>query len=185
MEGSGEMIKHSMFGDDDDDDDSSEGSGSLLSNLTEALLGSGEEGSGSSEEEELEEYVIIEESYYYLEPILRGMAIVHSLISFCMMIAHYNLKVPLAIFKREKDVARALEFEGLYISEEPPEDDFKARWDRLVISTHSFPVNYWDKFVKKRVKQKYSETFDGEHLSKMLGMCKKSQSEESAGGILS
>ncbi|XP_028968698.1 ryanodine receptor [Galendromus occidentalis] len=187
MDGSGEMIKRSMFPDDDDDDDSSEGSGSLLSNITDALLGSGEEGSGSSEEEEeLEEYVIMGDFLrgYHAEPALRAMALIHSLISICMMIAHYNLKVPLAIFKREKDVARALEFEGLYISQEPPDEDLKARWDRLVISTPSFPVNYWDKFVKKRVKQKYSETFDVEHLSKLLGI-RKGKSEEESSGILS
>lgn len=187
MDGSAEVTK-SMFDDDDDDDDDGSGSGSLLSNLTEALLGSGsgsgEDGSGS--EEELEEFVVIDEKLYYLEPILRGMAVIHSIISFCMMIAYYNLKVPLAIFKREKEVARAMEFDGMYISEEPPEDEIKARWDKLVISTRSFPVNYWDKFVKKRVRQKYSETFDVEQLSTLLGMSKGGlQEEEKSGGIFS
>ncbi|KAH8032016.1 hypothetical protein HPB51_022636 [Rhipicephalus microplus] len=94
--------------------------------------------------------------------------------------------VPLAIFKREKEVARAMEFDGLYITEEPAEDDVRARWDKLVISTKSFPVNYWDKFVKKRVRQKYSETYDPEALSNVLGMDKSgsiSQEQEEASGL--
>ncbi|MEQ2163007.1 hypothetical protein GOODEAATRI_025831, partial [Goodea atripinnis] len=43
--------------------------------------------------------------------------------------------VPLVIFKREKEVARKLEFDGLYITEQPSEDDIKGQWDRLVINT--------------------------------------------------
>ncbi|XP_049511790.1 ryanodine receptor-like [Dermacentor silvarum] len=137
-------------------------------------------------EEELEEWVIIEEKLFYLEPIIRFMALFHSLVSFCMLIAYYHLKVPLAIFKREKEVARAMEFDGLYITEEPAEDDVRARWDKLVISTKSFPVNYWDKFVKKRVRQKYSETYDPEALSNVLGMDKSgsiSQEKDEASGL--
>lgn len=44
-------------------------------------------------------------------------------------------QVPLVIFKREKDVARRLEFDGLYVTEQPPEEDIKGQWDRLVINT--------------------------------------------------
>lgn len=43
-------------------------------------------------------------------------------------------QVPLAIFKREKDIARRLEFDGLYIAEQPEDDDIKSHWDKLVIS---------------------------------------------------
>lgn len=46
-----------------------------------------------------------------------------------------HLQVPLVIFKREKEVARKLEFDGLYITEQPSEDDIKGQWDRLVINT--------------------------------------------------
>lgn len=60
-------------------------------------------------------------------------------------------QVPLVIFKREKEIARKLEFEGLYIVEQPSDDDIKAHWDKLVLSTQSFPESYWDKFVKKKV----------------------------------
>lgn len=44
-------------------------------------------------------------------------------------------QVPLVVFKREKEVARKLEFDGLYITEQPSEDDIKGQWDRLVINT--------------------------------------------------
>ena len=94
-----------------------------------------------------------------------------------MLIAYYNLKVPLIIFKREKEIARKLEFDGLYISEQP-EDDYRAHWDKLVISTKSFPVNYWDKFVKKRVRMKYAEQYDYDNLSALLGMSKTGSAME-------
>ena len=55
------------------------------------------------------------------------------------------------IFKREKEIARLLEFDGLWIAEQPSDDDIKAHWDKLVLSTGSFPESYWDKFVKKKV----------------------------------
>lgn len=45
------------------------------------------------------------------------------------------VQVPLVIFKREKEIARSLEFEGIYITEQPSDDDIKGQWDRLVINT--------------------------------------------------
>lgn len=60
--------------------------------------------------------------------------------------------------KREKEIAGQLEFNGIFIAEQPEDDHLKSHWDKLVISTKSFPVNYWDKFVKKKVRRKYSET---------------------------
>ena len=56
------------------------------------------------------------------------------------------------MFKREKEVCRNLEFEGKWIAEQPSDDDIMGHWDKLVISTKSFPDKYWDKFVKKKVK---------------------------------
>lgn len=76
----------------------------------------------------------MDEKYYYLEYIIRGLGITHAIVSFSMCIAYYNLKVPLAIFKREKEVARRLEFDGLYLAEQPEDDDMKGHWDKLVIS---------------------------------------------------
>lgn len=46
-----------------------------------------------------------------------------------------TLQVPLVIFKREKELARKLEFDGLYITEQPEDDDVKGQWDRLVLNT--------------------------------------------------
>ncbi|ELK05119.1 Ryanodine receptor 2 [Pteropus alecto] len=81
-------------------------------------------------------------------------------------------KVPLVIFKREKEVARKLEFDGLYITEQPSEDDIKGQWDRLVINTQSFPNNYWDKFVKRKVMDKYGDFYGRDRISELLGMDK-------------
>merc|ERR1712071_408625 len=128
----------------------------------------------------------VDERFFYIEHIVRFMAIIHSLISLFMLVAYYHLKVPLAIFKREKEIARRLEFDGLYIAEQPEDDDIKAYWDKLVISAKSFPVNYWDKFVKKKVRQKYSESYDFDAISNLLGMEKSSlaQEEEAPSGFI-
>ena len=88
---------------------------------------------------------------FFREYMMQILAILHSVTSFSMLIAYYCLKVPLVIFKREKEIARKLEFEGLWVTEQP-EEDLKAQWDKLVLSTQSFPESYWDKFVKKKVK---------------------------------
>ena len=98
--------------------------------------GNGDEnGDGEDEEEEdPNEYVHVYEKFYYIEYIIMILGIIHALLSFCMLVAYYNLKVPLAVFKREKEVARRLEFDGLYLVEQPEDDDVKAHWDKLVIS---------------------------------------------------
>uniref|UniRef100_A0A3B4UZ35 Ryanodine receptor 2 n=1 Tax=Seriola dumerili TaxID=41447 RepID=A0A3B4UZ35_SERDU len=115
---------------------------------------------------------VLEESSGYMEPMLRILAILHTVISFFCIIGYYCLKVPLVIFKREKEVARKLEFDGLYITEQPSEDDIKGQWDRLVINTQSFPNNYWDKFVKRKVMDKYGEFYGHDRISELLGMDK-------------
>ena len=38
-------------------------------------------------------------------------------------------------------------------------------WDRLVISCPTFPAYYWDKFVKKKVLEKYGGQFEQENVS--------------------
>ena len=131
----------------------------------------GEDGGGGDDEDgDADEYIHVEEQFYYLEYIISILGLLHALLSFCMLIAYYNLKIPLAIFKREKEVARKMEFDGIYISEQPEDDNLKGHWDKMVISAKSFPVNYWDKFVKKRVREKYSETFEFDALCEILGM---------------
>ncbi|XP_068183975.1 ryanodine receptor 2 isoform X2 [Antennarius striatus] len=115
-------------------------------------------------------YFVLEESSGYMEPSLRFLAVAHTIMSICCIIGYYCLKVPLVIFKREKDVARKLEFEGLYVTVQPPEEDIKGQWDRLVINTPSFPSNYWDKFVKRKVRDKYGEFYGCERISELLGL---------------
>uniref|UniRef100_A0A4X2MA66 Ryanodine receptor 1 n=1 Tax=Vombatus ursinus TaxID=29139 RepID=A0A4X2MA66_VOMUR len=138
------------------------------------FLGSGM-GSGAGEEMEDDEeenmvYYFLEESTGYMEPALRGLSILHTLIAFLCIIGYNCLKVPLVIFKREKELARKLEFDGLYITEQPEDDDVKGQWDRLVLNTPSFPSNYWDKFVKRKVLEKHGDIFGRERIAELLGM---------------
>ncbi|NWT08018.1 RYR1 protein, partial [Vireo altiloquus] len=79
---------------------------------------------GVSEEPEV--YYFLEESTGYMGPALRGLALAHTLVAFLCIIGYNCLKIPLVIFKREKEVARRLEFSGLYITEQPPDDDVKG-----------------------------------------------------------
>uniref|UniRef100_A0A8C4VI92 Ryanodine receptor 3 n=1 Tax=Falco tinnunculus TaxID=100819 RepID=A0A8C4VI92_FALTI len=129
----------------------------------------------SFDEEEEEEgmvFFVLEEGTGYMAPALRALAVIHTIISFVCVIGYYCLKVPLVVFKREKEVARKLEFDGLYITEQPSEDDIKGQWDRLVINTPSFPNNYWDKFVKRKVINKYGDLYGAERIAELLGLDK-------------
>lgn len=63
-----------------------------------------------------------------------------------------------------------LEFEGIWISEQPSDDNLRAQWDKLVLSTPSFPHMYWDKFVKKKVLKKYREQYDQRQIMRLLGI---------------
>ncbi|KAM6961301.1 ryanodine receptor 3 [Aplochiton taeniatus] len=132
-------------------------------------------GGGGTEEEEDEgavEYFVLQESTGYMAPALRFLAILHTVISFLCVVGYYYLKVPLVVFKREKEIARKLEFDGLYITEQPSDDDIKGQWDRLVINTPSFPNNYWDKFVKRKVINKYGDLYGAERIAELLGLDK-------------
>lgn len=42
--------------------------------------------------------------------------------------------------------------------------------DRIVISSKSFPMKYWDKFVRRKTRQKYREQVDEETLNALLGV---------------
>ncbi|XP_053136342.1 ryanodine receptor 3 isoform X7 [Hemicordylus capensis] len=124
------------------------------------------------EDEEGVVFFVLQESTGYMAPTLRALAVVHTVISFVCVVGYYCLKVPLVVFKREKDIARKLEFDGLYITEQPSEDDIKGQWDRLVINTPSFPNNYWDKFVKRKVINKYGDLYGAERIAELLGLDK-------------
>ncbi|KAG9348369.1 hypothetical protein JZ751_002104, partial [Albula glossodonta] len=133
--------------------------------------GSGMEDMGGDEdEEEGMEYYFLEESTGYMEPAMAFLGILHTIISFLCIIGYNCLKVPLVIFKREKELARKMEFDGLYVTEQPEDDDIKGQWDRLVLNTPSFPNNYWDKFVKRKVLDKYGDIYGRERIAELLGM---------------
>uniref|UniRef100_A0A8C1VAV8 Ryanodine receptor 3 n=1 Tax=Cyprinus carpio TaxID=7962 RepID=A0A8C1VAV8_CYPCA len=137
-----------------------------------------EEGSWGGEEEEGDEddegmeYFILQESTGYMAPTLTFLALLHTVVSLLCVVGYYCLKVPLVVFKREKEIARKLEFDGLYITEQPSDDDIKGQWDRLVIATPSFPNNYWDKFVKRKVINKYGDLYGAERIAELLGLDK-------------
>ncbi|KAK1793405.1 hypothetical protein P4O66_011783 [Electrophorus voltai] len=132
---------------------------------------------GDEEEEGVVEYFVLQESTGYMAPTLRFLAVLHTIISCLCVLGYYYLKVPLVVFKREKEIARKLEFDGLYITEQPSDDDIKGQWDRLVINTPSFPNNYWDKFIKRkasriRVINKYGDLYGAERIAELLGLDK-------------
>ncbi|KAJ8274943.1 hypothetical protein COCON_G00095680 [Conger conger] len=118
------------------------------------------------------EYFVLQESTGYMAPALCLLAILHTVISLLCVVGYYCLKVPLVVFKREKEIARSLEFDGLYITEQPSDDDIKGQWNRLVINTPSFPNNYWDKFVKRKVINKYGDLYGAERIGELLGLDK-------------
>lgn len=127
--------------------------------------GSGlDDGGGEDVDEEGPMYYFLEESTGYMEPAMAFFGIVHTIISVLCIIGYNCLKVclvfcstkippvcfcvcselltrvvfcqvPLVIFKREKELARKLEFDGLYVTEQPEDDDIKGQWDRLVLNT--------------------------------------------------
>ncbi|KFD64964.1 hypothetical protein M514_11549 [Trichuris suis] len=138
-----------------------------------------ESGNATTSEVEVEEELSIHENYYYLTHVLKCLSVGHCLVSLALLIAYYQLKVPLIIFKREKQVARKLEFEGMWITEMPSEDAVSGKWDSMVISSAKFPEKYWDKFVKRKVVEKYQDQFDIEELHRLLGLDK--QALENAG----
>ncbi|CAI2723066.1 unnamed protein product [Schistosoma spindalis] len=136
-------------------------------------------------DEQLVEWVTSGDTSSYIGPLIAILAAVHSILSFSTLVAYYYLKVPLVIFKREKEICRMLEFEGMWISSQPAEDNLRAHWDKLVLSTPSFPQMYWDKFVKKKVRNKYSIQYDYDEITRLLGMDKISSDTENGGTSLS
>ena len=99
----------SSDGGDDDDEDGGDSS---------AEEGSSDGDDGGDDDDEPDEWIHVDPEYYYVEYIVSGFAISHAIVAFFMVIAYYNLKVPLGIFKREKEVGRRVEFDGLYLSEQ-------------------------------------------------------------------
>ncbi|XP_063061461.1 ryanodine receptor 1b isoform X2 [Engraulis encrasicolus] len=132
--------------------------------------GSGMEDGGEDDEDEGPVYFFLEESTGYMQPVMSMLSIIHTIISFLCIIGYNCLKIPLVIFKREKELARNVEFDGLYVTEQPEDDDIKGQWDRLVLNTPTFPNNYWDKFVKRKALDKYGDIYGRERIAELLGM---------------
>ena len=57
-------------------------------------VGDGEDDDGPSNE-----YVHVNENYYFLEYVIRALGVTHALVSFCMLIAYYNLKVKIVFLR--------------------------------------------------------------------------------------
>ncbi|KAK0411652.1 hypothetical protein QR680_005766 [Steinernema hermaphroditum] len=120
-------------------------------------------------------YFAYELTGWILAQVLHWLSVAHAFASFALLIAFYHLKIPLITFKREKEVARSLMFEGRWITEDENEersvaDTFMWYLDRIVISSKSFPMKYWDKFVRRKTKQKFKDQVDEETLNSLLGV---------------
>ena len=63
-----------------------------------------DDGGEAAESEAIEDIVSIASNVSYLAPFLRFTAMLHTFIAFAIMVAYYHLKIPLVIFKREKEV---------------------------------------------------------------------------------
>ncbi|XGW02944.1 hypothetical protein V3C99_014731 [Haemonchus contortus] len=128
-------------------------------------------------------YVEYELTGWVLAQVLYWISVLHLTTSFALLVSFYQLKIPLITFKREKEVARRLMFDGCWITEEDNEesgviDTLLWYLDRIVISSKSFPMMYWDKFVRRKTRQKFKDQVDEEILTSILGE-EKSSSDNS------
>lgn len=119
-------------------------------------------------------YISYEITGWVLSQVLYWLSVFHAFCSFALLISFYQLKIPLITFKREKEVARKLMFDGCWITEDSTEeqglmDTITWYLDRIVIVSKSFPMKYWDKFVRRKTKAKYKDQVDEETLNKLLG----------------
>ncbi|RCN50673.1 EF hand [Ancylostoma caninum] len=119
-------------------------------------------------------YIDYEVTGWVLAQVLYWISVLHLSTSFALLVSFYQLKIPLITFKREKEVARKLMFDGCWITEEDNEesgviDTLLWYLDRIVISSKSFPMMYWDKFVRRKTRQKFKDQVDEETLSSILG----------------
>uniref|UniRef100_A0AAQ5Z2K5 Ryanodine receptor 3 n=1 Tax=Amphiprion ocellaris TaxID=80972 RepID=A0AAQ5Z2K5_AMPOC len=133
-------------------------------------------GGGDEEDDEntlfdMDEFVL-QESTGYMLPTLRFLAVFHTVISLVCLVGYYCLKVPLVVFKREKEIARKLEFDGLYITEQPSDDDIKGQWDRLVINTPLKLKNLISAVLSVQVINKYGDLYGAERIAELLGLDK-------------
>ncbi|CAG03531.1 unnamed protein product, partial [Tetraodon nigroviridis] len=144
---------------------------------------------GDAEDDEdtffdMDEFVL-QESTGYMLPTLRFLGLFHTIISLLCLVGYYCLKVPVVVFKREKEIARQIEFDGLYITEQPSDDDIKGQWDRLVVppittGTSSSSVRTPVLWVARsaspgcgpQVINKYGDLYGAERIAELLGLDK-------------
>ncbi|MCP9259461.1 Ryanodine receptor 44F [Dirofilaria immitis] len=116
-------------------------------------------------------------NYYKIKILLQllyWISVLHAVASFALLVSFYQLKIPLITFKREKEVARRLMFDGCWLTEDDDEERSLTNtifWyiDRIVISSKSFPTKYWDKFIRRKTRQKFRDQIDEETLITVLG----------------
>ncbi|CAG9530378.1 unnamed protein product [Cercopithifilaria johnstoni] len=119
-------------------------------------------------------YTSYEVTGWMLSQLLYWISVLHAVASFALLVSFYQLKIPLITFKREKEVARRLMFAGCWLTEDDDEERSLTNtvfWyiDRIVISSKSFPMKYWDKFVRRKTKHKFRDQIDEETLITILG----------------
>ncbi|KAL4003146.1 RIH domain family protein [Acanthocheilonema viteae] len=119
-------------------------------------------------------YTSYEVTGWMLAQLLYWISVLHAVASFALLVSFYQLKIPLITFKREKEVARRLMFDGCWLTEDDDEERSLTStvfWyiDRIVISSKSFPMKYWDKFVRRKTRHKFRDQIDEETLTAVLG----------------
>ncbi|KHN71712.1 Ryanodine receptor 3 [Toxocara canis] len=67
-------------------------------------------------------YISYEVTGWMLAQLLYWISVVHAVASFALLVSFYQLKIPLITFKREKEVARRLMFDGCWVTEEEDEE---------------------------------------------------------------
>jgi Ca2+-binding EF-hand superfamily protein len=83
----------------------------------------------------------------FYEMFLYLLSRLHLLLSFISIVSFCYLKVPLIIFKKEKEVVRKLENHGDVKKTLP----HLTALDRVVIKSSNFPRKFWDKQIKDRI----------------------------------
>jgi Ca2+-binding EF-hand superfamily protein len=85
----------------------------------------------------------------WVTAILTLLGCTHAMVAGILLVSYYHLKIPLLLFKREKQIARELEFSKKWLTVAP--ESYKEKWDSLVLKSPMFPKLLWDKQLKSRL----------------------------------
>ncbi|XP_065188366.1 ryanodine receptor 3-like isoform X2 [Sycon ciliatum] len=117
-----------------------------------------------------QEEVGVEEHYQHvLGPLMFCLGIVHFLVSCSALLGYGMLKIPLALFKREKRIIKELQFNGKWILDSSTSSSMD-RWDTIVLQSKSFPRHYWDGYVKRSIRNKYAPQVGMERVCDILNV---------------